>query len=81
MEKQIKIAAKLYECRDVAKRFYGPEYIETIRPYKHIIREVCKSTGKEILESLIHCLTMVQNNGFQMMLFNAAAVEMMENDN
>ena len=56
MEKEIKIAANLYHCRDTAKRFFGVEFEEKIKPYKRLILERQKVTKKPALEVLIECL-------------------------
>jgi hypothetical protein len=81
MEKEIKIAAKLYQCRDTAKRFLKDDYENHLKPYKHLICEVEKVSHKPILECLIDCLNMesIKDNGFAMIWFNAAAVELIEN--
>lgn len=80
MEKQIKMAAKLYQCRDTAKRFFGTEFNERIAPYKRLIEERQKASGRETLECLIDCLNLesIQGNGMAMLMFNAAAVEIIE---
>ena len=80
MEKEIKIAAKLYLCRDTAKRYFGSEYEDTILPCKRLITERQKVTNKPVLEVLIECLQLksVQDNAMAMMMFNAAAIEIIE---
>ncbi len=40
MEDQIKLAAKLYKCRDTAKKLYGDHYQEKIEGYKRFIKAV-----------------------------------------
>lgn len=81
MEKQIKIAAKLYECRDTAKRFFREEFTEKLKPYQRLLLERQKVSGKELLECLIDCLQLesIRDNGMAMMMFNAAAVELIDN--
>ena len=80
MEKQIKTAAKLYQCRDTAKRFYGAEYNEKLRTYKNVIEAHQKKFNLEVLPSVMEICSFesVRDNGMAVMLFMAAAVEMIE---
>lgn len=80
METQIKIAAKLYECRDTAKRFFREEYAEKLKPYMHIIQEVMKANELEVLEAILKIskTKTYLDDGMVQMLFMAAAVELME---
>jgi len=80
MEKEIKIAAKLYECRDTAKRFFREEYAERLKPYIHIIKEVMKANQLDELEAILRIskTETYQEDGMVQLLFMAAAVEMME---
>lgn len=34
----IKMTAKLYDCRDTAKRFFKDEYLNKIKPYQELIK-------------------------------------------
>jgi hypothetical protein len=80
MEKEIKIAAKLYECRDTAKRFFREKYAERLKPYMHIVQEVMKANELEVLEAILK-ISKTQTNqedGMRQMLFMAAAVELIE---
>lgn len=80
MEKEIKITAKLYQCRDTAKRFFGADFNDRIAPYKHLIMERQKASGKEVLECLVDCLSLqsIQENGMATLMFSAAVVEIIE---
>jgi len=80
MEKQIKIAAKLYECRDTAKRFFREEYAEKLKPYISIIKAVMKANELDELQAILKIsqTETYQENGMTQMLFMAAAVELME---
>lgn len=77
---QIQIAAKLYNCRDTAKRFLREKYEAKIQPYKHIIKEVMKSNNVEELKDLliIGDTQAYQENPFAQMMFMAAVVELIE---
>ena len=80
METQIKIAAKLYECRDTAKRFFREEYAAKLKPYIHIITAVMKANELDELQAILKIskTETYQENGMTQMLFMAAAVEIME---
>lgn len=80
MEQEIKIAAKLYECRDTAKRFFKSEFQERIRFYKRVIEAEQMKSGTEILQAVTSLCEMkgVKDDGMAIMMFMAAAVELME---
>ena len=80
MEKEIKIAAKLYQCRDVAKRFFRDNYDEKIKPYKNAIQTHRERFNLEVLPSVTEICSFesVRDNGMATMLFMAAAVELIE---
>jgi hypothetical protein len=80
MEKQIKIAAILYKCRDTAKRFLREKYAERLKPYMHIVQEVMKANELEVLEAILKIskTKTYQDDGMVQMLFMAAAVELLE---
>lgn len=80
MERQIKMAAKLYRCRDTAKRFFGEEFKDKIQPYKKIIADVAKDKNIGELEAMIKICDddVIKNNGWTLVLLMAAAVELVE---
>lgn len=80
MEKQVKIANKLYECRDTAKRFFKEEFKIKIEPHTHILKQVMKANTCDELQALlmISKTETFQENHFSQMLFFAAAVELIE---
>lgn len=80
MEKEIKIAAKLYECRDTAKRFFREEYAEKLKPYIAIIKAVMKANELDELQAILKIsqTESYQENGMAQMMFMAAVVEIME---
>jgi hypothetical protein len=77
---QIQIAAKLYNCRDTAKRFFGDKYKERLQPYIHIVKEVMKANNLDELQSLLKIseTSLYQENGMGQMMFMAAVVELIE---
>lgn len=80
MEKEIKIAAQLYKCRDTAKRFFRKKYAERLKPYIHIVKEVMKANELEVLEAILKIskTKTYLDDGMVQMLFMAAAVELLE---
>jgi hypothetical protein len=80
MEQQIKLAAKLYRCRDTAKRFFGNDFQDKIEPYKQVISGVAKDKGIGELEATMKICDddVIKNNGWTVLLLMAAAVELIE---
>jgi len=80
MEKEIKIAAKLYECRDTAKRFYGDQFEEQIKSWTELILKVKKANNIDVMQSSIKIaqLKSMEQNGIGTMLLFAATVEILE---
>jgi len=80
MEQEIKMAAKLYKCRDTAKRFLREEYQEKLKPYKDLITAVMKANNLEEIPALLKIseTETYQENGMGQMMFMAAVVELME---
>ena len=79
-EREIKLAAKLYRCRDTAKQFYKDEYNEKLRTYKNVINAHMKKFNIDVLPSVLEICSFesVRDNGMAQMLFMAAAVELIE---
>lgn len=80
MEKEIKIAAKLYECRDTAKRFFRDEYAAKLKAYISIIKAVMKANELDEIQALLKIskTETYKENGMGQMMFMAAVVEIME---
>lgn len=83
MEQQIKIAAKMYECRDTAKslaKMQGEDYKEMLRPYSEIIEQVMKAKKLDHIPALIEIskTRTYEESGMTQLLFMAALTEMME---
>lgn len=80
MEKEIKIAAKLYECRDAAKGFFRGEYKEKLEPYKRLITAVMKANELSEIPALLKISQTYtyQDNAMGQMMFMAAVVELIE---
>lgn len=80
MEKEIKILAKLYKCRDTAKDFYKEHYKEKLEPYTHVLKLVMKSNKIDEIPALLKISQAehYQENGFAQMMYMAAVVELIE---
>lgn len=83
MEQEIKIAAKLYECRDTAKtlaKLKEKDYLEMVFPYMKLIEVVMKEHGINELKALLKIAEteVYQESVVSQLLFMAAAVEIME---
>lgn len=78
-EQAVTMAAKLYECRDTARRLFGEGYQARMDSYGQIIRSIAKTTGTSELSAAISAAKKVE--GMASICFLAAAVEMAEPSN
>lgn len=80
MEQQIRMASRLYECRDSAKFLFGSQFQQKIEWYKAIILKWNKDRKTETLKTVMAIceLEVVRGDGVAMMMFLAAAVEIIE---
>lgn len=80
MREQIQIAAKLYQCQESAQKLFGEEYPLKIRWYIDTLNAFSLKHGLETLNAVI-CIckeNSIRNNGVALMMFIAAAVEIIE---
>ena len=83
MEKQIKMAAKLYECRDTAKtlaKLKEVDYKSMLKTYTEIIQKVMEVKKLDYLPALmlISKSKTYNEDGMTQLLFMAATVELIE---
>lgn len=83
MEQQIKIAAKLYKCRDTAKSYakiQNEDYHKMLQPYSEIIQAVMEADKLDHIHALLKISESktYQDSGMAQLLFMAALVELME---
>lgn len=83
MEKEIKMAAKLYECRDTAKKLakiQGVTFKSAISQYTTIIEAVMESKELKPLEALLFIseTKTYKESGMAQMMFMAALTELLE---
>lgn len=82
MEQQIKLAAKLYKCRDSAKSLYGEKYKEKMQEYiKYIFAAMLKFEEPDNLKAAIKLAEEYKDNGIIVMNIMAAVVELIEQSN
>lgn len=76
----LQMAAKLYDCRDTAKRFFRDDFPDKIKPYQEAITKVMDNKKLEVLPAilLISKSETYQSDGMIQLLFLAAACEIME---
>lgn len=80
MEKEIKMAANLYECRDSAKYLFKENYKEKLQPYLDLLKKVMQANNLEPIPALLKIseTQTYQENGMAQMMFMTAVVETIE---
>lgn len=80
MKEQIKIAAKLYDCHETAKKLYKSEFPEKIKFYKEVIQGYMAKHNVDEMKAVIAICEFdsVKGQGIAIMLFMAAVVELIE---
>lgn len=77
-EKQIRIAAKMYELRDTAKRLFPELYAEHHEGMTMLLKKIAERDKVSILQSLTSICKEVGGDGIVVMLLTAAAVDLMD---
>lgn len=74
------MAARLYECRDTAKRFFREEYKAKLELYTYLIQAVMKANNVDEMSALliISKTETYQEEPMRQILFMAAVVELIE---
>lgn len=75
-EDQIRLAAKLYDCRDTARRLLGKQYHDRLRPIQDALRGLARKQNKDILKVAMEAAGRV--DGIERIIVIAAAVECTE---
>lgn len=77
------LAAKMYEYRDTARRFFKDDFYTRIEPYKKIILGVMAENNIETIPALliISKTSVYESNGMIQLMFVSAATEIMEPSN
>jgi hypothetical protein len=77
-EKHIKAAAKLYQMRDTAKRFYKDEWPAKQAEWKPIIQACMAKHNCNELEAGIKLSSDLREHGFSIIVVMATVCEMIE---
>lgn len=76
---QVQMAAKLYECRDTAKRLLGDRYAKEMREWGRIIANCATHEKCDTMAAGINMAKMV--DGINVLMILAATVELVEPSN
>ena len=75
----VQMAAKLYECRDTAKRLLGDRYQNEMREWGQIVTNCATQEKCDTMAAGIHMAKMV--DGMNVVMILAATVELVEPSN
>lgn len=82
MNNSIQIAARLYECRDTAKRLLGEKFTSRMQEYGDMVKKLAGAKGIDILMAgKILADPDVSGGGITSVLVLAATVELIEPSN
>ena len=73
-QQQVQMAAKLYECRDTAKRLFGDGYKARMDAYGQVIKSMAKTTDMNEMQAAMYAAK--QTGGMGAVCYLAAFVEM-----
>lgn len=76
-EQHIKTAAKLYQMRDTAKRFFKEEWPDKMREWRSVIEAVMRREKIDELEAAMK-ICKDANHGFTTIIVMATVCEMIE---
>jgi hypothetical protein len=76
--KALKITAKMYECRDAARRLYGTEWPEKRDRYQAYIRACMQMNHVDEFEAVVIISKECDNNAVAIMILMGALVELIE---
>ena len=78
-EQQIKIAARLYECRDAARFLLGARYATALTPWRALISDQMARAQMSVSQAVLYLGERTPvGDGAALLLMMAAAVEMIE---
>lgn len=82
MREQIQIAAKMYHCQKTAMRFFKHEYKEKVQWYKDVLLAANRKDKTDTLKSVLTICNYdaIKQNGMAIIMFMAAAVDIIENE-
>lgn len=77
-EKQIRLAAKMYEMRETAKRIFPKLWADNAEKMKEVIRKMAERDKCSTLAALVTLGKELRGDAITVLLLTAAAVELME---
>ena len=77
-EKNITVAAKLYEFRKEARAFYGDQYPSRVDVFKRAIEKAATDFGGDRLKATLMLTRASERIPFGVLMFSAAYVELVE---
>lgn len=82
-QQQVRLAARMYEIRDLVRRLHRERYRDALQPFAEIIQEVMakqKIDALDVLPFLVRDLGRVgkELSGMEVLMFTAATVEIVE---
>lgn len=77
-EQQVKMAARLYECRDAARTLFGARYEAEIAPRRQLIRDAMTHHKIEALPAARQLIDVAGLSGISIVTMMAAAVDVVE---
>lgn len=80
-EQAVKTTARLYECRDTARRPLGDKYHERMDEYARIVRAVAKRDNCNDIFAVATVIKETAAQGMDVLMMIAAVVEMTEPSN
>ncbi len=80
-EKQVKMAAQLYEIRDTAKRLLGEKYKPKMAELGAALKKIARDSKKSELEAATELCKAIGAEGMDTLMIMAAAVELIEPSN
>lgn len=83
IDEHIKLAVKMSEYRDTAKRFFGDEFQVKIAPFQENIKKVMERDKCDAIHAIltISKLPHYESDGMIQLLYVSASVELMETPN
>ena len=77
-EQQIKIAARMYECRNTSRNLLGGEYQGKMRPLVALIRKVADQHNESEIQAGARIIRECGFSGHEIMFLLSAVVECVE---
>jgi hypothetical protein len=77
-ERAIKLAARLYECRDAARTLFGADYQKRMAGHRDLVRAAMAHHGCDALKAATTLIKVSGLDGISAVIMLAAAVDISE---